>query len=342
MHRGIDLLNATSPAGLEGAVQCFDRAIALRRALPPGEQARHRYLLAGGWINRGDALTRLAGNDSPDEAIASYDRAIQLLRSLPLAEDPLYPRRFAIAWINRGVALQATKAAESVKEAACCFRAALTLLDDATAAAMTDRDLLRAGALTNLAAALLDDPDSAMAAESRTLAQRALALIQPAEPNDADAAEAGFKARHVLCQSIAAESRDGQSIPPALMALAADAVKQGLALSRHWAQRGEGEFHALAGDLFRFGCRIHQTGHPQFLAEFILGNLDPAQTRGALPLNREIHETARAALWNALAEIQRDGFGSLTTPQFEQLQHKLSDLRVTEERLQQLRQSSAA
>jgi hypothetical protein len=275
-------------------------------------------------------------------AIASYDQALELLRSLPLTDDPLYPRRVAITWINRGVALQAMKTAAAAKEAAGCFCEALTLLDDSTGAAIPDRDLLRAGALTNLAGALLDDLDSAASAESRALAQRALALIQSAEHDDTAAAEAGFKARHVLCQSIAAESHDGQSIPHELQTVAVDAVEEGLALSRHWEQRDESKFHALAEDLFRFGCRIHQAGHPQFLADFILGNLDPAKAKGALPLSQEIHETALAALWNALREIQRDGFESFTTPRFEQLLQHLRNLRVTEERLHELRQSFAA
>jgi hypothetical protein len=339
MHRGIDLLTATSPAEWKEAVRCFDRAITLRGALPLSEHARHGYLLAGGWIHRGDALARLAGTEDPAEAIASYDRALELLRSLPLADDPLYPRRFAIAWINRGVALQAMKTAPAAKEAACCFYEALALLDNSTAPTILDRELLRAGALTNLAAALLDDPDPVTEAESRTLAQRALALTMPAEHDDRAAAEAGFKARHVLCQSIAAQSRNGQSIPEELQTLATDAVEEGLALSRHWEQRGENKFHPLAEDLFRFGCRIHQSGRPQFLADFILGNLDPAKTKGALPINQEIIETAIAALWNALREIQREGFESLATPRFEQLLQNLRDLRVAEERLLQLHPS---
>ena len=337
MHRGIDLLNANTPASLEEAMRCFDEAIALRRKWPLAENPRHRYELAAGWMNRGDALARLGAKEQLAESVKSYDEALVLLRSLPLDENPLFPRRLAIAWINRGFAVQQQKTAAAGPEAIRCFRKALAVLEDSAATA--DLHLLRAGALTNLAGALLNVPGEPTG-EARSLAQQALALIKEAERNDAVAAEAGFKARHVLCRALAAESRDGKSVPPELMAAATDAVDEGLALARHWEHRGENGFRALAGDLFRFGCRIHQTGQPRFLAEFILESLDPEKTDGVPPLNQEMHEAAVAALWNALKEIQQDGFQSLSTPRFGQLLENLRDLRVTEERLEQLRRTT--
>ena len=78
--------------------------------------------------------------------------------------------------------------------------------------------------------------------------------------------------------------------PPELIEEATDAVDEGLALARHWEQRGESGFRALAEDLFRFGCRVYQAGQPQFLAEFILESLDPEKADGVLPLGREMHE----------------------------------------------------
>ncbi|MCE0524219.1 MAG: hypothetical protein LV480_15045 [Methylacidiphilales bacterium] len=336
MHRGIDLLNANSPVSLKQAVHCFDRAIALRRAQPLAENPRYRYGLAAGWMNRGDALARLGGKEPLAESVKSYDEALALLRELPLAEDPLYPRRLAIAWINRGFALQKETGARP--EAILSFRESLAVLEDSGAADITDLAVLKAGALTNLAAGLLDANDG-QAEETRNPARRALALIQDAEQIDPTAAEAGFKARHVLCRAIAAESRDGQSVPPELMAEATDAVDEGLALARHWEARGNAGFRALAEDLFRFGCRIYQTGQPHFLAEFLLESLDPEKQSGVPPLNREMHESAVAALWNALKEIQRDGFQSLSTPRFGQLLENLRELRVAEERLEQLRRA---
>lgn len=338
MHRGIDLLHENGPTSLEEAVRCFDEAIALRRTLPLAEDPRYRYGLAAGWMNRGDALARLGEKEQLAESVKSYDEALRLLRDLPLEEDPLYPRRLGIAWINRGFACQKEGTAPAQGEAIRCFREALAVLEDSTVAAIVDLGLLRAGALTNLAGVLLDAPDQS-AAEARCAARQALSLIREDERSDLIAAEAGFKARHVLCRAIAAESRDGKSIGPEQITEAIDAVDEGLALARHWEQRGESGFRELAEDLFRFGCRVYQRGQPRFLAEFILESLDPEKTAGVPPLNREIHEAAVAALWSALTEIQRDGFQSLSTPRFGQLLENLRTLRVTEERLEQLRRA---
>ncbi|MCE0497676.1 MAG: hypothetical protein LV481_07000 [Methylacidiphilales bacterium] len=339
MHRGIDLLNANAPVSLEEAVRCFDKAIALRRTLPLAEDPRHRYLLAGGWMNRGDALARLGAKEHLAESVKSYDEALGLLRTLPLDEDSLYPRRLAIAWINRGFARQKGDSPADVTEAIRCFREALAVLEDSPAAAIADPGLLRAGALINLAEALLKTSNQPVA-EALSPARQALALIKITERTDATSAEAGFKARHVLCRAIAAKSSDGKSIPPELTEEATHAVDEGLALARHWEERGEGRFRELAEDLFRFGCRIYPTGQPRFLAEFILENLDPKKAGSILPLNRDMHEAAVAALWNALREIQRAGFPLPSTPRFEQLLENLQRLRVTEERLEELRQAA--
>jgi hypothetical protein len=206
---------------------------------------------------------------------------------------------------------------------------------------MGDRNLLRAGALTNLAGALLNAADQPNA-EARLLTQEAMALVRGAEHDDTAAAEAGLKARHVFCRALAAESRDGKTVPPEWMDAAAAAVDEGMALARHWEERGDGRFRALAEDLFRFGCRLYQSGPSHFLAGFILENLDPEKAAGVLPLNRKTHGAAVAALWSALKEIQRDGFQSISAPGFEKVLENLRDLRVTEARLEQLRRSAAA
>jgi len=340
MHRGIDLLNGNDPAGLEKAVACFDQAIALRRTLPLAEEPRHRYGLAAGWMNRGDALARLGAKAQLVESLRSYDEALGLLRTLPLEDDPLYPRRLAIAWINRGVTRQKEETAAATTDAIGCFREALAVLEAPSAAALVDLPLLRAGALTNLAGAWLDSDRPAV--EARSLAQQALALIKHAEQTDVVAAEAAFKARLAVCRAIAAESRDGKLVPPELMEMTIDVVDEGLMLARHWEQRGERGFRALAQDLFRFGCRIYPAGQPHFLAEFILESLDPEKANGVLPLNQEIHESAVAALWNALKEIHQDGFQFISSPRFEPMLENLRNLRVTEERLEQLRRLAAA
>jgi tetratricopeptide (TPR) repeat protein len=340
MHRGIELVKVNTPASLEEAVRSFDRAITLRRALPLDENPRLGYGLAAGWVNRGDALARLGTDEHVTEAIRSYDEALRLLVALPLDEDPLYPRRLAIAWTNRGVARQKENSPAGATDAGRCFREALTALEDGAAAEIADGDLLRAGTLVNLGGALLDASNQP-GPEARASAHRALALVEETEWENPAAAETGLKARHILCRAAAAESSHGKSIPPELVAEVTDAVDEGLALARSWTKHGDNGVRALGEDLFRFGCRIYATGQPHFLAEFLLENLDPEKAGGVLPLNGEMHEAAVGALWNALTEIQRHGFPSPSTPEFTHLQESLRDLRMTEERLEQLRQAAA-
>jgi len=333
MHRGIDLLNIDSPASLEKAVGCFDLAIALRRTLPVAENSRHGYGLAAGWINRGDALARLGR----PEAISSYDEAITLLESLPLGEDPLYPRRLVIAWINRGLVGQQRDSPINAPDAIRCFREAIRVLEEAASAAIADRALLHAGALLNLAGALLDSRDSDFAEAGRA-AQQARALVKETECHEMIAAEIGWKARHLFCRAMAAEVHEGKLLPFERVAEAAEAIHEALTLIQHWQGRGEDPFTTVGEDLFHFGCRIYQLGQPHLLLEFILKTFDPEKADIVLPLNAALHEIADAALWNALGEIQRAAFPS-SGPQLEAVLEKVGELRETEARLNSLRQS---
>ncbi len=188
---------------------------------------------------------------------------------------------------------------------------------------------------------MLESGDSS-APEAQALAQEALALVRDTEREDRKAAEAGGKARHVLCGAIAAQSRDGQTVPAGLLTMATATVDEGLALARHWEQRGDAGFRALAQDLFRFGCRVHQGGEPGFLVKFILESLDPAQARSALPMNSQNFSEALAALWGAVKDIQRDGFQSLGGERLEGVLENLRELRVAEDRLKELRRAVAA
>jgi tetratricopeptide (TPR) repeat protein len=341
MHRGMDWMAQGAQGAQEKAIACFNRAIALRRKLPLAENPRHRYGLAAGWMNRADALSRLGTQARRVEAIASYDEALALLRSLPLEDDALYPRRLAIALINQSLVRQKSGAREEIEEAILGCREALAVLENPAALCVTDRRVLRAAALGNLGDALLERGDSS-AAEAQVLARESLALVREVELEDRKAAEAGGNARHVLCCAIAAQSRDGQTVPAELLALATATVDDGLALARHWEQRGDAGFRALAQDLFRFGCRVHQGGEPGFLVKFILESLDPVRARGALPLNTDNFAAALGALWMALRQIQQDGFQSLSGIRLESVLQSLRHLRVTEDRLKDLRRAVAA
>jgi hypothetical protein len=341
MHRGMDWMAQTASGAQQKAIACYDRAIALRCRLPLAENPRYRYGLAAGWMNRADALSRLGTKAQAAESVASYDEALELLRSLPLQDDPLYPRRLAIALINQALVRRRDGTPAEIAEAKSGYREALAVLANPASSRMTDRRILRAAALGNLADAVLESGDSS-APEAQALAQEALALVRDMEREDRKAAEAGGKARHVLCAAIAVQSRDGQTVPAGLLALATSTVDDGLALARHWEQRGDEGFRALAQDLFRFGCRVHQGGQPDFLVKFILESLDPVQAHAALPMNAQNFSEALAALWGAVKDIQRDGFQLLGGERLEGVLENLRGLRVAEDRLKDLRRAVAA
>lgn len=337
--RGLALLEESTPASLREAVRCFDDAIELRRELPFAENCWFRYGLIAGWMNRGDALTRLGSADELSEALRSYDEAFTHLHELPMCESPLFVKRLAIAWLNRGFTLMKRATPGDVVAAVESFREAIAAAQNFFAANPVEGGVLLAGAWMNLgnASIQLSPPN---ASNARNATRDVLKLCSPLEQSDASVAEIGFKARHILCQALAhlltaqelsSAQRDG------LLAEAADAVDDGMALARHWEIRGAIQFRTQAADLFRFGCRVYQSHQPHFLTEFLLENLDPAHSDGAFAASLQMRASARDALWGALGEFQREGFKAVNTPRFPELLEQLRELRITDERLAELR-----
>ena len=279
MKRGIALMEEPRREAAIDALHCFDEALALRRQIPPDYSAFQGYLLAACLLNRADALVRFNDVGPMAAALASYEEGIEVLRALPLAEDPRYPRRLAMAYQNRGLALQARGQEDDVAAAATAFADAIAVLDHDQSASIEDRDYLRAVVWLNLANVLAPDTAADAHAAAHDAAKRALAYVAAHEDTIPPAAEAGLRARHVLCRLCAhrLSQATGDEMPEDVHE-ATDAVDDGLALVRSWEQRGGTWFRPLAFDLFRFGARVYAHYQPQFLEEFIADNLDPAQS----------------------------------------------------------------
>ncbi len=337
MHQGIDLAKENSVITLERAVRCFDEAIALRSTLPLEENHFYRYGLSAGWINRGDALAQLEGSRSLEDAIKSYDEALLLLETLPLEENPLYPRRLAITWINRGIALQKRETADDKRETTECFREAIAVLERFSAVSIADSHSLLAGAWTNLAG-VLAGAGEAEAEDARSSANKALALVRYSEQTDIVAAEMGLKARHALCRLAVREMVSKKALSKTAIAEATDSVDEALALARHWHFfQKRNDLVELTREIFRFGCRIYENGQPHFLAEFLMEGLAPETFGGAIPPNQEIFDAVQAAIWSVVAKLQLDGFQFVATSAFEPFLSDLQELRLVEERLEQIR-----
>jgi hypothetical protein len=280
MTRGIAFLDESRREAAIDALHCFDEALELRRRVPADHSAFQRYLLAACLLNRADALVRFNDRAPLAAALTSYDEAIAVLRPLPMGENPLYPRQLAMAYQNRGLALIARDEDGDVSAAADAFAGSIAVLDHEHSRGIDDRDQLRAVVWVNLAN--LRSIDSGVDAHlaARDAARQALAFVVDTEASDPAAADAGLRARHVLCRlcanrlSLAADEVD----MPEDVHEATDAVDDGLSLVRSWEQRGAALFRPLAFDLFRFGARVYARYQPQFLEEFIDDNMNPAES----------------------------------------------------------------
>jgi tetratricopeptide (TPR) repeat protein len=297
MKRGIALMNDPQPGNLEEALDHFDRALRLRANLPVDRFPLLRYGLAACWLNRADALTRL---DSVriSHALFSYDEGIRLLRGLTLNDDARFPRRLAIAYQNRGLALR-TQGPSGVAGAVSAFNHAIAVLGDDSARTIPDRQYLLAAVYVNLANTRAAEGTAESGPLARDATRHALELIADLEGSDADAAEVGLTARHVVCQTLAARLSEpvirGEKMPDDVHE-ATDIVDDGLALVRSWEQKGVSRFRNFAYDLFRFGARVYARYQPHFVGEFVLENLDPGRSSKEYVESPEMRSAAHEAL----------------------------------------------
>ena len=297
MKRGIRLMSSTHSADITEALGCFDRALDKRRALPIDDFPLLRYGLAACWLNRADALIRLDHGGQLTAALHAYDEGILLLRRLPLDEDARFPRRLAMAHHNRGLALLG-HADGDFADAVIAFSEAIAVLEHDQSAPIPDRHYLLAVVWMNLANARASRTTTESAVLARDAARRAMAFAEPLEEEDADAAEAGLKARHILCQTIAVRLSHPASLGDAMpddVHEATDVADDGLRLVHRWEQKGIARFRGIAYDLFRFGARVYARYQPQFLNEFVRDNLDPERSSPGYVESAEMQSAAREA-----------------------------------------------
>ena len=280
MKRGIGLMGQGGPVAIAEALDCFDRARALRSQLPVETVPLLRYGLAACWLNRAEALVRLEDPTRIAAALHAFDQGLLLLRDLPLGDDPRFPRRLSIAHQNRGLALHA-QGPSGAAEAIVAFTEAIAVLEHESAADVADRQHMLSAIWLNLAVVTASAASDESESMARQAARRAIALVADSESDNADAAEVGLRARHVLCQTLAARlSRTiaGGQIPPEDVHDATDAADEALDLVRRWEHKDVVRFRGLAYDLFRFGGRVYARYQPQFLEEFIRDNMDPERS----------------------------------------------------------------
>jgi tetratricopeptide (TPR) repeat protein len=344
MESGIALLNAGTPDALREAVGCFEEAIRLRERLPLAENPGFRYGLAGGWINRGDALKRLGGSENLADAVSSYARAIELLEELPATEDGLFVKRLAIAWMNRGIALEEQGSEPALAEASHCFEKAVEVLSDAHHPPDGRHSLVLASAWTNLANALLRS-ESESPARACATAEKALSLLADSEAMELAAAEAGLKARHIVCQALVASL----AVPTGDASTAADLIgrmtdtsEEALRLAHAWEKAGETRFRPMAAQFFHLSALVYERHQPHFLAEFLLDHLDPERATCFQPVNESWMTIGMETALRVRRRFREGDFAWLATSQGRRQIQTLKDLENAEARLRSLQAGASS
>jgi hypothetical protein len=293
MQEGIRLIQSGNDA--DTALRCFDRALELRRRLPT-EMPVHAYGLAACWLNRAEALTSL-GPTHHALALSAYDEALALLRPLPLGDDARFSKRLAIAHQNRALLLAAQNP-PATGDAVAALVDAVAVLDRAEAMDAPEHEYLLAVVWMNFANIRASEATIASDIAAQEAARRALELVKAREREDAAAAEAGLKARHVLCH-IAARRLSVRAESEQFMANvhdATDLADEGLGLVCEWERRGVDRFRSLASDLLRFGARVYAHYQPHFLREFLNEQLDPKQSAHSYVQSSEMQDAARETM----------------------------------------------
>jgi hypothetical protein len=304
MHQGMELMADPRPEAASEALACFDRALAIREALPFDTSPVLRYGVAACWLNRAEALVRLDGGPQVAEAVRSCSQAVDILRGLPLDEDPRFPRRLALALQNRALFTQGHGTPDAV---IADLEEALSVLGSEAAARIEDLPYVMSVVLTNqanfwngvvmgLAANGPDEQAREAAERAREAALKVLAIVSEVEANVPEAAEVGLKARHALCGAFAYRLTAAHAAGTVNLDEgndATDVVDEGLTLVRGWEQRGVTAFRPLGAALFQFGLRVYLAHQPQFLQEFLDENLDPAASSEGYVNDPDIREAAR-------------------------------------------------
>lgn len=330
INRGLCRFSGGDPGKLPGALEDFDRAVALRRDLPFEEEEQFRWSYAAALMHRGDALQRIGGRD--DEARAAYDEAIVHLRQLPYQENPAALQRLALACANRGLV------AVDHDEARRCFDECIALLPSPQ---NPPQLVTLCNALLNRGRHSLQvagDADATVAD-----ARRVLELVTPHERNHPSPAEIALQARHLQAHALVTwldESRKGPGLAEDWVSDTTDLVEDALAVERHWEQHGLDGLRPLACELFQLGLHVYRVCQPHFFADFLVESMDPEMSPGAPLTDPNFQAAAARALRQAVTETaQRAASSTLEPEQVEKQRRILQTLRNADQRLAELQQA---
>lgn len=281
---------------LDEALATYDNALALLRVAGNAADLPTRHALGLAWMNRGNALQKIATAVSLADAVHAYDEAIATFRSLPVDTEPALRNQLGAAWLNRGHALVHI----SEDAAITSFENALHELAQLPLETDPFFRLNLAGAHTNLAHATLARSAATAADSART----ALAVLAGFERAHEAFAGMSLRARRALVMALGTLLTAAEAAREPIAALASeatDAIDDGLALARDLEAHGLSHLRPLAQRLFRLGAQLYGVHQPHFLGEFVLETL----ATPAFAADAEFHAIAQSALTQALAHAQR-------------------------------------
>lgn len=249
-------------------------------------------------MNRGHALLVQDTRPSLEAALDAYNEAVTQL--LPLVRvhgsaEPSWVNSLGAALMNRGWLLHRLHGNAQAALALAAYDDAARLLRSVADGASPWPRRNLTGTLLNRAHLLLD---LGQLPEARAAATEALTLSQPHERADTVDADLALKARRAVCDALGRLIVAPGAEQEAIAREASDLVDDGLALARHWTDRGAAQPRELALRLFRFGAQLYRFHQPHFLAEFLaenLGTRDP-----------ELVAIARETIDATLADAPRD------------------------------------
>ncbi|MGZ0656796.1 hypothetical protein ACWPKO_05905 [Coraliomargarita sp. W4R53] len=326
------------PEHIPIVLQHYAQAAAILENLPWRTHLRYCHHLAALWLNCGN-LYWLAREAIPtEEALASYQKALSYANELPRSE-ARYARLTSSIWLNNGNVCKESAKESERRYAATCFTEAKRILRPHAKQDAPDICLELASILANQANHLAIQIDS----ESEFLelietAKEALNGVTHLEKDNILAAQISINAQRALCQAYGFRlyKMDGM-LAESFYQEATDIADAGLELIRYWEHRGMHHLRPLAHRFFRLGEQLYRIRQPRFLAEFLLDQLDPERSEGALYPDHEMMAIAHQSLEEAIAHADTNCLLIADTEESKETLEIYADYLATLRRLEHLR-----
>lgn len=337
---GLAELAGESAEEWSSALESFDKANALRSEI---ESPRNevRWGQSAAWINRGEALEKLGGEENIRAAVVANQRAEECLAGFDLDEVPAFRSRMALTWMNRGELLATITERGWSDEASQCqaaYAKAVKILRAGSDAGAVESRRMLAVCLANSSRSHLRlgdfgtvGVDEAREGLGLILKERAGSLDDPA------LLHLEMTLRATLCRTMALAADAGTAGVDCDQVT--DEVETALAVAT-----GAGALAAvipvpLITELFGCGAETYSRFQPEFLAEYLLEYLDPAnQPPGALCRIEACHEVAVSVLWREIGRFQKEGFAAAGTTAYDRRLNLLDDFQRCRKRLGEARE----